>query len=110
MFQISQFRFNYQKKKKKKNYLLPVRLKLVPKLKMLRIHFKCTLFYKHDFFLLTSVWLEKSLFHPKNMLRICLHIEKEPLTASCIKPLLFMSMEANVAACRFLMSSLAKSI
>ena len=44
------------------------------------------------------------------MLRIRLHIEKGPLAASCSKPLLFMSMEANVAVCRFLMRSRAKNM
>ena len=39
-----------------------------------------------------------------------MHMEKGPLTASCSKPLLIMSMEAIVAAWRFLMGSLAKNI
>ena len=57
-----------------------------------------------------SACLEESLFQSQNMLRIYLHIEKRPLTASCSKALLFLSMEADVPAWRFLMSSLAKNI
>ena len=44
-----------------------------------------------------------------NVLRICLHIEKGSLAVTCNKPLLFMSMEANVAVWTFLMISLAKN-
>ena len=62
------------------------------------------------YFCTASVCLEKRLFQPQNMLRICLHIEKEPIPASCSKPLLFMSIEANVAVWTFLISSLAKNI
>ena len=58
--------------------------------------------------LLSLNMLRKKPFQPQNMLRICLHIEKGPLAASCSKPLLFMSMEANTAIWRFFMSSLDK--
>ena len=109
----------WMSKKSFLNYLPPVRLKLVPKLKMLRIHGNLahlifqiyTLLYEHGvFFYSASVCLEKSLFQPQKMPRIWLHTEKGPLTALYSKPLLFMTMEANVAAWRFLMSSLTKNI
>ena len=40
---------------------------------------------------------------------ICVHIEKGSLAASYHKPLFLISMETNVAAWRFLMSSLVKN-
>ena len=81
--------------------------------KTIRIH--SLLYISMVHFLLSFNMLRKKAFlyakdMPHNMLRICLHIEKGPLAASCSKPLLFMSMEANVAVWRLLMSSLAKNI
>ena len=101
---FSLYKVQYQYLTDQKNLLLPlpgVYMWLCPAL------FFISMVY---FFLSLSICLEKSFFQPQNILRICLHIEKGPLAALCSKPLLFMSMEANVAVWRLLMSSLAKNI
>ena len=75
-----------------------------------------TTFQVHSFFinmvhfLLCLSMLRKKPFPVSKYAKDSLHIEKGTLTASCSKPLLFMSIEANVTAWRFLMSALAKNI
>ena len=54
--------------------------------------------------------LRKKPFSASKYAKDMLTYRRGPLAASCSKPLIYMSMEANVAAWRFVMSSLAKNI
>ena len=54
--------------------------------------------------------LRKKPFSASKYAKDMLTYRRGPLAASCSKPLIYMSMEANVAAWRFVMRLLAKNI
>ena len=62
------------------------------------------------YFLLSLSMLRKKAFSASKYAKDMRAYRKGPLAASCSKPLLFMSMEANVPVWRFLMISLTKNI